>query len=403
MRRACQTYSAANSGNETEETVAGGALREIRTDVVGSLLRPQRWQEARQGLDEGKLAPDAFAEIEAACIRDLIGLQERIGLDVVTDGEISRLNFQDSFGLAVAGYDATPDTLRLHVQRSAGQTPLQRFDMPDLAQAGTPVSRRRPVVNRLKLANNIVVAEYKRASGLARKPVKVSLIGPDRISQRFDHQGSKAVYPDVQAFVDDVVAIERQMVAETVAAGCRYIHIDAPGFTAYADGPSMAAMRARGEDPDVNLARSIAAEAALVRGFDGVTFGIHLCRGNQRSMWHREGTYDAIAERLFDELPHDRFLLEYDSPRAGGFEPLRFVPKDKIVVLGLVSTKVPELESVDDLKRRVEAASKYISLDQLAVSPQCGFASDVVGNLVSEDDQRRKLERVVETARQVWG
>jgi 5-methyltetrahydropteroyltriglutamate--homocysteine methyltransferase len=387
----------------TEETVVGGALREIRTDVVGSLLRPQRWQDARQRFDEGKLAADAFAEIETACVRDLIDLQERIGLDVVTDGEISRLNFQDSFGLAVAGYDATPDTLRLHVQRSAGQTPLQRFDMPDLAQAGTPVSRRRPVVNRLKLANNIVLTEYKRAGTLARKPVKVSLIGPDRISQRFDHQGSKAVYSDVDAFLADVVAIERQMIAEAVAAGCRYIHIDAPGFTAYADGPSLDAMRARGEDPDANLARSIAAEATLVRGFDGVTFGIHLCRGNQRSMWHREGTYDAIAERLFNELPHDRFLLEYDSPRAGGFEPLRFVPKGKVIVLGLVSTKVPELESVDDLKRRVEAASKYISLDQLAVSPQCGFASDVVGNLVSEDDQRRKLERVVETARQVWG
>ena len=383
--------------------MVGGALREIRTDVVGSLLRPQRWQEARQRFDEGKLAADAFAEIETACVRDLIDLQERIGLDVVTDGEISRLNFQDSFGLAVAGYDATPDTLRLHVQRSAGQTPLQRFDMPDLAQAGTPVSRRRPVVNRLKLANNIVLTEYKRAGTLARKPVKVSLIGPDRISQRFDHQGSKAVYSDVDAFLADVVAIERQMIAEAVAAGCRYIHIDAPGFTAYADGPSLDAMRARGEDPDANLARSIAAEATLVCGFDGVTFGIHLCRGNQRSMWHREGTYDAIAERLFNELPHDRFLLEYDSPRAGGFEPLRFVPKGKVIVLGLVSTKVPELESVDDLKRRVEAASKYISLDQLAVSPQCGFASDVVGNLVSEDDQRRKLERVVETARQVWG
>jgi 5-methyltetrahydropteroyltriglutamate--homocysteine methyltransferase len=403
MRRACQTYSAAKSGNEAEETVVGGALREIRTDVVGSLLRPQRWQEARQRLDEGKLSADAFAEIEAACIRDLIGLQERIGLDVVTDGEISRLNFQDSFGLAVAGYDATPDTLRLHVQRSAGQTPMQRFDMPDLAQAGTPVSRRRPVVKRITLANKLVLDEYKRASALAHKPVKVSLIGPDRISQRFDHQGSKAVYADVQAFVDDVVEIERQMISGAVAAGCRYIHIDAPGFTAYADGPSMAAMRAHGEDPDANLARSIAAEAALVRDFDGVTFGIHLCRGNQRSMWHREGTYDAIAERLFNELPHDRFLLEYDSPRAGGFEPLRFVPKGKVVVLGLVSTKVPELEPVDDLKRRVEAASKYISLDQLAVSPQCGFASDVVGNLVSEDDQRRKLERVVETARQVWG
>jgi len=134
-----------------------------------------------------------------------------------------------------------------------------------------------------------------------------------------------------------------------------------------------------------------------------VTFGIHLCRGNQRSTWHREGTYDAIAERLFNELPHQRFLLEYDSPRAGGFAPLRFVPKDKVVVLGLVSTKVPELESMDELKRRIDEAVKYVPLERLAVSPQCGFGSDVVGNLVSEDDQKRKLERVVEIARKVWG
>jgi 5-methyltetrahydropteroyltriglutamate--homocysteine methyltransferase len=335
-------------------------------------------------------------------VRELLDLQERIGLDVVTDGEISRLNFQDSFGLAVTGYDAAPDTLRLHVQRSAGTAPLRRWDMPDLAASGTPVSRRRPAVRRLELANNVALGEYKRAAALARKPVKVSLIGPDRISQRFDYQASKAVYADMDAFLADVVAIERRMIEDLVAAGCRYIHIDAPGFTAYADGPSIAAMRARSEDPQLNLTRSIAAEAAVVRSFDGVTFGIHLCRGNQRSMWHREGTYDAIAERLFNELPHDRFLLEYDSPRAGGFEPLRFVPKGKIVVLGLISTKVPELESVDELKRRIDAAGKYIDLDQLALSPQCGFASDVVGNLVSEDDQKRKLERVVETARQVW-
>jgi 5-methyltetrahydropteroyltriglutamate--homocysteine methyltransferase len=258
------------------------------------------------------------------------------------------------------------------------------------------------VVRRLQLANNVALGEYKRAAALARKPVKVSLIGPDRISQRFDYQASTAVYADMDAFMADVVAIERRMIEDLVAAGCRYIHIDAPGFTAYADGPSIAAMRARSEDPQLNLTRSIAAEAAVVRSFDGVTFGIHLCRGNQRSMWHREGTYDAIAERLFNELPHDRFLLEYDSPRAGGFEPLRFVPKGKIVVLGLISTKVPELESIDELKRRIDAAGKYIDLDQLALSPQCGFASDVVGNLVSEDDQKRKLERVVETARQVW-
>lgn len=162
-------------------------------------------------------------------------------------------------------------------------------------------------------------------------------------------------------------------------------------------------MRKRGEDPAENFARSLRADNELISSFDSVTFGIHLCRGNQRSMWHREGTYDAIAERLFNELNHQRFLLEYDSPRAGSFEPLRFVPKGKIVVLGLVSTKVPELETIDGLKCRIDEAARYLPLDQLALSPQCGFASEFVGNLISEDDQRRKLEVVVETARQVWG
>jgi 5-methyltetrahydropteroyltriglutamate--homocysteine methyltransferase len=193
------------------------------------------------------------------------------------------------------------------------------------------------------------------------------------------------------------------MIRGLVDAGCRYVHIDAPGYTAYVDEPTMAQMRARGEDPKENFARSLRADAAVAADFPGVAFGIHLCRGNQRSMWHREGTYDAIAERMFVELPHDRFLLEYDSPRAGGFEPLRFVPKGKVVVLGLVSTKVPEMETVEGLKRRVDEAAKYIPLDQLAISPQCGFASDVIGNLISADDQKRKLEVVVETARQVWG
>ena len=201
----------------------------------------------------------------------------------------------------------------------------------------------------------------------------------------------------------DVVAIERQIVASLVEAGCRYVHIDAPGYTAYVDEPSTKQMRARGEDPAENFTRSLKADAAVIAGFPGVTFGIHLCRGNQRSMWHREGSYDAIAERLFTELPHHRFLLEYDSPRAGSFAPLRFVPKGKVAVLGLVSTKVPELESIDGLKRRIDEAAKVLPLAQLALSPQCGFASDVVGNLISADDQKRKLELVVETARQVWG
>jgi len=193
------------------------------------------------------------------------------------------------------------------------------------------------------------------------------------------------------------------MIRTLAEAGCRYVQIDAPGYTAYVDAPSLQAMRARGEDPMENFARSLNADNEVIRGFEGVTFGIHICRGNQRSMWHREGSYDPIAERLLNELAHDRFLLEYDSPRAGGFEPLRFVPKGKVVVLGLVSTKIPQLETVDDLKRRIDEAGRYIPLEQLAISPQCGFASDVIGNLISEDDQKRKLEVVVETARQVWG
>jgi 5-methyltetrahydropteroyltriglutamate--homocysteine methyltransferase len=204
-------------------------------------------------------------------------------------------------------------------------------------------------------------------------------------------------------FMADVVKLEREMIAALVDAGCRYVQIDAPGYTAYVDKPSVDAMRARGEDPNENFSRSLKADNAVLEGFDNVTFGIHLCRGNQRSMWHREGTYDEIAEHLLNDLNHDRFLFEYDTPRAGGFEPLRFLPKGKMIVLGLVSTKVPQLETVDDLKRRIEQASRYVPLEQIAISPQCGFSSDVVGNLISEDDQKRKLALVAETSRQVWG
>jgi len=377
------------------------SLDRIRTDVVGSLLRPARWKEARLAFETGKMPAAEFARVELECVQQHLRLQESVGLDVVTDGEVSRLNFQDSFGLAVSGYDAGAETIGSQ-ERRAGSTPLARWDIPDLASPGTPVVHRRPVVRELKLERNVPLDEYRRAAPLAKKPLKVSLIGPDRIMQRFDHARSRSVYATVDDFMDDVVAIQRRMIEELVAAGCRYIHIDEPGYTAYVDEPSLAAMRKRGEDPMENFSRSLRANARVVAGFPGVTFGIHLCRGNQRSQWHREGSYDAIAERLFNELPHQRFLLEYDSPRAGSFAPLRFVPKDKIVVLGLVSTKVPELEPVDALVRRVEEAAKHVPVERLAISPQCGFGSDVVGNLIGEDDQKRKLERVVEVARKVW-
>src|SRR5712671_622914 len=378
-------------------------LKKIRTDVVGSLLRPANLRDARIEYDEGKISIDDFRAVEDEAVQGAVRLQESIGLDVISDGEMRRLNFQDSFGVAVEGYDANRSTLKVYERRVDGAAPLQRWDIQQMHDVGTAVSHRRPAKERLRLARNVPLEEYRLVAGLAKTPAKVSLIGPDRISQRFDYQASTAAYRGMDDFVADVVAIERAIVTSLVDAGCRYIHIDAPGFTAYVDPPTLAQMRARGEDPMVNFDRSLKAETAVVQGLGDVATGIHLCRGNQRSMWHREGTYDAIAERLFNELPHDRFLLEYDSPRAGGFEPLRFVPKGKVVVLGLVSTKVPELEAIDDLKRRIDAAARILPLDQLAISPQCGFASDVVGNLLTPDDQKRKLERVVETARQVWG
>ena len=379
-------------------------LARIRTDVVGSLLRPAHLKQARTQFDDGKLGYAALRALEDQAIQQAISLQESIGRDVVTDGEFRRLNFQDSFGVSVSGFDAEQGTIDLYEKRVEGSRPLQRWAIPESGERkGTAVSQRRPVVERLRLVKNAPLEEYRFASRIAQKPVKVTLIGPDRITQRFDYQNSTSIYPRVDDFVADVVKIEREMIQGLFAAGCRYVQIDAPGYTAYVDPPSLAAMRQRGEDPEQNFSRSLHADNEVIRDFAGVTFGIHLCRGNQRSMWHREGSYDAIAERLLNELHHDRFLLEYDTPRAGSFEPLRFLPKGKIVVLGLVSTKVPAPESVDALKRRLDEASKYVALDQLAISPQCGFASDVVGNLISEDEQKRKLEIVVETARQVWG
>ncbi|HEX4043807.1 MAG TPA: hypothetical protein VHY10_19080 [Xanthobacteraceae bacterium] len=379
------------------------ALATIRTDVVGSLLRPPAVKEARIAFDEGRVTGQALRAIEDEAVRTAVRLQEDVGLDVVTDGEMRRLNFQDSFGAAVEGYDAGRSALKVYEERVAGASPGRRWDIPTMHHAGTAVSHRRPVKARLKLTHNIPLDEYRFAAAAAKKAVKVSLIGPDRISQRFAYEESRAVYRDMDAFLADVVAIERDIVKSLVEADCRYVHIDAPGFTAYVDPPSLEQMRARGEDPMANFSRSLKAEAAVIADFPDVTFGIHLCRGNQRSMWHREGAYDAIAERLFNELPHQRFLLEYDTPRAGSFAPLRFMPKGKVAVLGLVSTKTAELESVDALKRRIDEAARVLPLDQLAVSPQCGFASDVVGNLLSPDDQKRKLERVVEVAHAVWG
>ena len=379
-------------------------LANIRNDVVGSLLRPAKLKEARSRFDDGKISLEELRRIEDQEVRNAVALQEQVGLAVVTDGEYRRLNFQDSFGESVTGYDAGHPSLNFYERRVEGGSPLRRWEIPDQGeQKGAAVSQRRPVIEKIGLARNVPLEEFRFLKAAAQKPAKVALIGPDRIAQRFDWQNSRSVYSGLDEFVADVVKVEREIIRGLLDAGCRYVQIDAPGYTAYVDAPSLAAMRARGEDPKENFSRSLKADNQVLEGFGDVTFGIHLCRGNQRSMWHREGSYDAIAERLLNELEHDRFLFEYDTPRAGGFEPLRFLPKGKVIVLGLVSTKVPELESVDALKRRIEEAARYVPLEQIAISPQCGFSSDVVGNLISLDDQKRKLEVVVETARRVWG
>ena len=377
-------------------------LAKVRSDVVGSLLRPAFLKQARERCEEGKISAQELRGVEDQAIRQAVALQEEIGLDVITDGEFRRLNFQDSFGASVQGFDAGRADIKFYESRVEGAEPLRRWEFPEQEAKGTAVSQRRPVVERLRLARNLPLEEYLFVSRAARTPAKVTLIGPDRICQRFDHKTSTSIYATVDDFLADVVRIQREMIRTLADAGCRYVQIDAPGYTAYVDPPSLQVMRQRGENPMENFMRSLKADNEVIRGFDGATFGIHLCRGNQRSMWHREGSYDPIAEKLLNELAHHRFLLEYDSPRAGGFEPLRFVPKGKVVVLGLVSTKVPQLERVESLKRRIDEASRYLPLEQLAISPQCGFASDVVGNLISEDDQKRKLEVVMETARQVW-
>ncbi|MBZ0216711.1 MAG: 5-methyltetrahydropteroyltriglutamate--homocysteine methyltransferase, partial [Fimbriimonadaceae bacterium] len=199
--------------------------------------------------------------------------------------------------------------------------------------------------------------------------------------------------------------IQNEMVGGLIDAGCPYVQLDEPSYTGYVDRDTLGRIAARGEDPLENLAHAVAASNAAIAGYEGAAcFGIHICRGNRASMWHREGTYDGIAEYLFSNLKFDRLLLEYDTARAGGFEPLRFVPKGgPVVVLGLITTKTGEIESVDNLLKRIDDAQRFIDIDQLAISPQCGFASGITGNKLSEEEQWQKLEVTQETARRVWG
>jgi 5-methyltetrahydropteroyltriglutamate--homocysteine methyltransferase len=381
------------AGNTTTD------LKSLRVDLVGSMLRPQRLKDAFARYGAGEANEHQFHGSQDEAIRDLIGKELAHDLPIVVDGEFRRSSFMESFS-EVAGVEEWQSGVKTYHEN------LARADtsVAESHRGQDPILlNRKPVTGKLRLVRNQLLDDYRFAQALTSRPVKVTLISADRIQQCFDAEASRAVYATVESFLRDVVAIERQMIAQLAGAGCRYVGIDGPGYTAYVDGPSIAAMRARGEEPMAIMERSIEADNEVIAGFPAVTFGIHICRGNRQSMWHREGHYDPIAERLFNGLKHQRLLLEYDTERAGGFEPLRFVPKDKIAVLGLITTKVPRLETVDELRRRIDQASRYLPLEQLALSPQCGFASSLRGNLLSEDDQFRKLDVMLETAAKVWG
>lgn len=368
-------------------------------DQVGSLLRPQALKDAFMRHACGELSRDALREAQDKAVREVVAKQIAHDLPILSDGEFRRLNWQVSFS-DVEGWDLWGGSWRHFLNhpdnRAPGEQPLQKGE-------DAVVSYRTPATARLKLLRSFPQREYEFLRSVTKRSVKIALMGPDRVCQMCDIENSKGIYADADAFLADVVAIQRQMVVELVEQGCDYIQLDEPSYTGYVDAPTLERMRARGEDPLKNLRCAIEADNQVIEGLnEHAVFGLHICRGNRASMWHREGTYDAIAEMLFGSLKFDRLLLEYDSERAGTFEPLRYVPKGVVAVLGLITTKTGQMETVDGLVHRIEEASRYLPLNQLAISPQCGFASGIGGNLLTEDEQWRKLDIMLETARRVW-
>ena len=358
-----------------------------RADVVGSLLRPEYLLRARAQLERGELTPSAFKRIEDRAVDEAVALQEAAGIDVVTDGEMRRYAFYGHLVDALEGFD-----------KYAGWSITFRD------RAGHEAALKRPVVvEKLKWRRQMSVEEFTYLRGRTTRPVKVTLISAQQAAAYYDPDKSRAAYATRDAYLADLVDFTRREIEELRRLGCEYVQIDAPQYAALLDEKLREGYRQRGADPDKMLDACIELDNAIIDGHPGVTFGIHICRGNHKSMFYASGGYDRIAEHIFTRSRFHRFLLEYDDERSGTFEPLRHVPEDRIVVLGLVSSKVPRLESEADLRRRIEEASTIVPLDRLAVSPQCGFASTHEGNRLSEQDQRHKLELVGRVARLTWG
>jgi 5-methyltetrahydropteroyltriglutamate--homocysteine methyltransferase len=357
-----------------------------RSDVVGSLLRPSYLKEARDRHEKGQLSHSEFKSLEDRAVDEAIELQKRAGLEVLSDGEMRRYAFFGHLVDAIEGFDK-----------------FGGWAIPFRNEKGEEVVQPRPVVvSKLRRKRPLCAEEFTYLRARANHPAKTTMISAQQAAAYYDNKKSSAAYPKIDDYLADLVDILRDEVEELIRLGCTYIQIDSPQYAALLDPQLREGYRQRGNDPDRLLDLSTEMDNAVIGNHPGVIFGLHLCRGNNQSRFYASGDYGPIT-KVFRKTRFHRFLLEFDDERSGGFEPLRQVPQDRTVVLGLVSSKKPTLESKDELKQRIEQASKFIPLERLALSPQCGFASTIEGNLVSVADEAAKLRLVSETAEEVWG
>jgi len=327
-----------------------------------------------------------FKAVEDAAVRDAIKLQEDAGIDVVTDGEQRRFAFYGHLIDAFEGFD-----------REGG------WAIPFRDEKGEQLVLKRPVVvDRLRWKRSMCSEEWTFLRSVAGRPGKVTMLSAQQAAAYYDPEKSKGAYASRDDYLADIVDLSRREVDELVRLGCTYIQIDGPQYGALLDPTIREGYRKRGSDPEDLIDRCIELDNAIIQNHPGVTFGLHVCRGNNQSKFYAEGDYEPIS-RIFEKTLFNRFLLEYDDSRSGGFEPLAHLPEDRVAVLGLVTTKKPELETETDLKTRIEEATRYVPLERLALSPQCGFASTMEGNRISHEEQKRKLALVGRVANSVWG
>jgi methionine synthase II (cobalamin-independent) len=366
----------------------------FRADHVGSLLRPAELREAREAALTGKRPMTGLAPLEDHAIRLAVQLQEEVGLHSITDGEFRRTSFHFDFLGKLAGVEARLPGLD-EASAAKPEAEAKVFRPPQLKITG-----------RVRHQQPIELDTFKFLKGATRRTPKVTIPSPTMCLRGGRAAVSLEAYPDLAAFYEDVAAAYRAEIRGLIDAGCTYLQLDDTNFAYLCDPAIREDLRRTGEDPAVVLDRYIRLINGVLKDRPaGVSVAVHICRGNLHGRWAAEGGYEPIAERLFGELAVDGFFLEYDSERAGGFEPLRFVPRGVAnkIVLGLVSSKSAVIEDPSLIRRRIEEASRFVPLDRLCLSPQCGFASSFRGNLVAEGIQRRKLERVVQVARDVWG